>query len=109
MAPQNTGGGISLTSTPKPATPLEDPTASPARTDAGYTGPALMDPSAGKQKIPVEERPKRFADGGFLYYFGFNHRVAECVATMKAQTFKVAGTEVKEVETRLSSGELGQD
>jgi hypothetical protein len=35
--------------------------------------------------------------------------VAECAARKKAQTFKVAGVEIKEVGTKEGSEELGKD
>ena len=75
----------------------------------GYTGPAPMDLSAGRRRISDEERAKRFADGRCLYCGGFNHRAAECAARKKAQTFKAAGAEVKEVGTREGSEESGKD
>jgi len=68
-----------------------------------------MDLSAGKRRISAEERAKRFADGRCLYCGGFNHRAAECAARKKAQTFKAAGAEVKEVGTKDGSEESGKD
>jgi len=68
-----------------------------------------MDLSAGKGRISAEERAKRFADGRCLYCGGFNHSAAECAARNKAQTFKAAGAEIKEVGTKEGSKELGKD
>jgi len=68
-----------------------------------------MDLSAGRKKISVEERVKRFVDGRSLYCGGFNHRAAECAARKKAQTFKAAGAEVKEVGTGTGSEESGKE
>jgi len=47
----------------------------------------------------AEERVKMFADRRCLYCGGFNHSAVECAVMFKAQTFKVAGAEVKEVGT----------
>jgi len=107
-AAQNKGCGIGFASSRPPPAPRAREIA-PAGTVAGYTGPAPMDPSAGKRRISAEERAKRFADGRCLYCGGFNHRAAECAARKKAQTFKAAGAEVKEVGTNDGSGELGKD
>jgi hypothetical protein len=68
-----------------------------------------MDLSAGKRRILAEERSKRFADGRSLYCRGFNHRVAECAASKKAQTFQAAGGRVKEVGTDQGSDEPGKE
>jgi hypothetical protein len=68
-----------------------------------------MDLHAGKKRISAEEWAKRFPDGRCLYCGGFNHRAAECVARKNAETFKVAGTEVKEVGTKEGSEESGKD
>jgi hypothetical protein len=68
-----------------------------------------MDLSAGQRRISAEARAKRFADGRCLYCGGFNHRVAECAARKKAQTFKMAGAEVKGVGTKDGSEKSGQD
>jgi len=65
-----------------------------------------MDLSAGRRRISAEERAKRFTNGRYLYCGGFNHRVAECAARKKAQTFKEAGEEIKEVRTGTGSEEL---
>jgi hypothetical protein len=59
-----------------------------------------MDLRAGKRRISAEERLKRFVDERCLYCGGFNHRAAECAARKKAQTFKMAGAEVKEAKTK---------
>ena len=67
-----------------------------------------MDPSAGRRRISAEERAKRFTDGRCLNCGGFNHRAAECAATKKAQMFKAAGAEVKEVGTGTGSEESGK-
>jgi hypothetical protein len=66
----------------------------PAGTFAGYTAPAPLNLSAGKQEISLEECAKRFVDGRCLYCGGFNHRAADCMARKKAQTFKAAGAEI---------------
>jgi len=68
-----------------------------------------MDLSAGKRSISAEERAKRFADVRCLYCVGFNNSAAECAARKKAQTFKVAGAEVKEVGTKEHSEDSGKD
>jgi len=107
-AAQNKGSGIGFASSRPPPAP-KAPEIAPAGTVAGYTGPAPMDLSAGKRRISAEERAKRFADGRCLYCGGFNHRAAECAARKKAQTFKAAGAEVKEVGTKDGSEELGKD
>jgi len=101
-AAQNKGGGVDFAS-PRPPPPPKAPETALAGTVAGYTGPAPMDLSAGRRRISVEEKAKRFADGRCLYCGGFNHRAAECAARRKAQTFKAAGAEVKEVETKEGS------
>jgi len=107
-AAQNNGSGIGFAS-PRPPSAQKAPEAAPAGTIAGYTGPAPMYLSAGKRRISAEERAKRFADGRCLYCGGLNHRVAECAARKKAQTFKAAGAEVKEVGTKDGSEESGKD
>jgi hypothetical protein len=107
-AAQNKRSGIGFASPRPPPTP-KAPEAAPAGTVAVYTGPAPMDLSAGKRRISAEERTKRFADGRCLYCGGFNHRAAECAARKKAQTFKAAGAEVKEVGTKEGSEESGKD
>jgi len=66
-----------------------------------------MDLSAGRRRISAEQRAKRFTDGWCLYCGGFNHRAAECAARKKAETFKVAGAEVKEVGIGTGSEESG--
>jgi len=68
-----------------------------------------MDLSAGKRRISAEERVKRFADGRCLYCGGCNHKAAECAARRKAQKFKAAGAEVKEVGTNESCEKSGTD
>jgi hypothetical protein len=105
---QNTGSGIRFSS-PRPPSAPKAPETALAGTVAGYTGPAQMDGSAGKRRISAEERVKRFADGRCLYCGGFNHRAAECAARKKAQTFKAAGAEVKELGTKEGSEASGQD
>jgi len=65
--------------------------------------------SASKRRISVEETAKRFADGRCLYWGGLNHRAAECAARKKAQTFKAAGGEVKEIQTKEGSEEPRKD
>jgi len=106
-AAQNEGSGIVFAS-PRPPPPPRAPEVASAGTVARYTGPAPMDLSAGKRRISAEERAKRFADGRCLYCSGFNHRVAECAARKKAQTFKAAGAEIKEVGTKDGSEEYGK-
>jgi len=105
---QNTKAGIGFTS-PRPPPAPKAPKAAPAKTVARYMGPAPMNFSTGKRRISAEERAKRFADGRCLYYGGFNHREAECAALKKAQMFKAAGAEVKEVGTKEGSEESGKD
>jgi len=107
-AARNKGSGIGFTSS-RPTPAPRAPETAPAGTVAGYTGPAPMDLSAGKKRISAEERAKRFANGRCLYCGGFNHRAAECAARKKAQTFKAAGAEVKEVGTKDGSEESGKD
>ena len=108
-AAQNTGGGTGFASSPKPPAPPKDPTGAPAGTVAGYTGLAPMDLSPGRRRISVEKRAKRFMVGRCLYCGGFNHRAAECAARKKAQTFKAAGAELKEVGTGAGSEESGKE
>jgi len=107
-APQNKGSGIGFAS-PRPPPAPKAPEVAPAGSVAGYTGPAPMDLSAGKKRISAEERAKRFAHGRCLYCGGFSHRAAECAARKKAQTFKAAGAEIKEIVTKEGSKELGKD
>jgi hypothetical protein len=107
-AAQNRGSAIGFASPRPPAAPKASD-AAPAGTVAGYTGPAPMDLSAGKRRISAEERAKRFANGKCLYWGGFHHRAAVCAARKKAQTFKAAGAEVKEVGTKDGSEESGKD
>jgi hypothetical protein len=108
MAAQNMRIRIGFAS-PRPPPAPKAPEAAPAGTVAGYTGPAPMDLSAGRRRMSAEERAKRFADGRCLYCGGFNHRVAECAARKKAQMFKAAGAEVKEVGTKEGSEKSGKD
>jgi hypothetical protein len=68
-----------------------------------------MDRSTGRRRILAEDRAKRFAHGRCLYCGGFNHRAAECAARKKAQTFKAAGAEVKDIGTMEGSEESGKD
>jgi len=107
-AAQNKGSGIGFASS-RPTPAPKAPETAPAGTVAGYTGPAPMDLSAGRRRISTEERAKRFADGRCVYCGGLNHRAAECAARKKAQTFKAAGAEVKEVGTKDGSEESGKD
>jgi hypothetical protein len=106
-ASQNTRVGVCFAS-PRPPPVPTDPERAPAGTVAGYTGPAPMDLSAGRWRISAEERANRFADGRCLYCGGFDHRAAECAARKKAQTFKVAGVEIKEGGTKEGSEESGK-
>jgi hypothetical protein len=105
---QNKGGGIGF-ACPRPPPPPKAPETAPAGTIAGYSGPAPRNLSAGGRGISAEERAMRFADVRCLYCGGFNHRAAECAARKKAQTFKAAGVEVKEVGTKDGSEESGKD
>jgi len=107
MAAPNKGSGIGF-AFPRPPPPPKPPEAAPAGTVAGDTGPAPMDLSAGNRRSSAEERAKRFADRRCLYCGGFNHRAGECAARKKAQRFKAAGAEVKEVGTKGGSEELGK-
>jgi len=107
-AEQTQGSMIGFASPRPPPTPKSSEIA-PAGTVAGYTGPAPMDLSAGKTSISAEETAKRFTDGRCFYWGGFNHRAAECAARKKAQTFKAAGAEVKEVGTKEGCEESGKD
>ena len=107
-AAQNKGGGIGFTS-PRPPHPPKAPDTAPAGPITGYTGPAPMDVSAGRRRISAEEKAKRFEDRRCLYFGGFNHRAAECAARKKAQTFKAARVEIKEVGTREGSVKSGKD
>jgi hypothetical protein len=68
-----------------------------------------MDHSRGKRWIAAEEWVDRFVDGRCLYCGGFNYRAAECAARKKAQMFKVAGAEGKEVGNKEGSEESGKD
>jgi len=107
-AAHNQGSRIGFAS-PRPPAPLKAPATAPARTIAGYTQPAPMDPRAGKRRTSAEERVQRFVDGRCSYCGGVNHRAAECAAWKKAQTFKAAATEVKEVGTNECSEGLGKE
>jgi hypothetical protein len=107
-AAQNKGSGIDFAS-PRPLPPPKAPETAPAGTIAGYTGPAPIELSAGRRRISAEERAKRVADGRCLYCGGCNHRAAECAARKKAQTFKAAGAEIKEVGTKEGSEESGKN
>jgi len=109
MTAQNTGGGTGFASSSRPPAPPTDSAGAPAGTVAGYTGPAPVDLSAGRRRISAEERAKRFTDGRCLYCGGFNHRAAECAARKKAQTFRVAGAEIKEVGTGTGSEDTGKE
>jgi hypothetical protein len=68
-----------------------------------------MDHSAGRRRISAEDRAKRFVDGRCLHCGGSNHRVVECAARKKAQTFKAAGAEVKDIGTKECSEESAKD
>ena len=107
-AAQNKGRGIGFAS-PRPPPPPKAPETTPVGMIAGYTGLAPMDVSAGRRRISAEKWAKRFADGRCLYCSGFKRRAAECPARKKAQTFKAAGAEIKEVGTREGSEESGKD
>jgi len=107
-AAQNKGGGTGSGS-PRPPSSLRVLEVVLAGTVVGYTGPAPVDLSAGRRRISAEERAKRFADGRCLYCGGFNHRAAECTARKKAQTFKAAGAQIKEVGTKEGFEESGND
>jgi hypothetical protein len=107
-AAHNKGGEVGFAS-PRPPPPPKTPETAPAESGAGYTGPVLMDLSAGRWRIAADERLKMFADGRCLYCGGFNHREVECVGRKKAQTFMAAGEEVMEVETKEGSEESGKD
>ena len=107
-AAQNEGWGMGFAS-PTPPPPPKTPETAPAGTVAGYTGPPPMDRSTGKRSILAKEGAKRFTEGRCLYCDGFNRGAAECAATKKTQTFKAAGLEIKEVETKDRSEELGND
>jgi hypothetical protein len=67
-----------------------------------------MDLSAGRRRIPDEERAKRCADGRCLYCGGFNHRAVDCAVRKKARSFKAAGAEVK-VFGKEDSTEKGKE
>jgi len=108
-AAHNRGGGTGFASSPKPPAPPRDPTAAPAGTVAGYTGPAPMDLSAGSRWISAEQRATRFMDERSSYSGGFNPRAAECTATKKAPTFRAAAEEIHELGTGAGSGESGKD
>jgi hypothetical protein len=56
-----------------------------------------------------EERARRFADGKCLYCGAFYHRVEKCAARKQAQTFKAAGVEITEVDTKEGSEKSGKD
>jgi len=105
---QNPGEAIGFASPRRPPSP-QAPETSSAGTIAGYTEPASVHLSAGRRRIQAEERAKRFADGRCLYCGGFDHRVAQCAATKKAQTFKPAGAEANGVGTQDGSQESGKD
>jgi hypothetical protein len=68
-----------------------------------------MNHTAGKRRISAEDRAKRIADGRCLFCGVFNHRVAECAPGKKAQTFKAAAAEIKNVGTKEDSEESGKD
>ena len=107
-AAQNTGGGAGI-AFPRPPPPPKGPETAPAGTVVGYTAPAPMDLSVGNRWILAEERAKRFAVWRCFYCAGFNHRVAECAARKKAQTFKAVEAEAKELGTKEGSEESGKD
>jgi hypothetical protein len=98
-----------LPSAPRAPVPRKAPEAAPAGTVAGYTGPTPMDLSAGRRRISDKERAKRFVDGRCLYYGGFNHRVVDCAVRKKAQSFKAAGAEAKEVGEKEDLKEKGKE
>jgi len=68
-----------------------------------------LDLTASKRRISAVEMAKRFADGRCCYCGGLNHRVADCAARKKAQTFKAAGAEIKDVGIGSSSKQSGKD
>jgi hypothetical protein len=94
---------------PRTIAPPKAPEVAPARTVAGYTGPAPMDLRAGRRRISDEDRAKRFADGRCLYCGGFNHRAVDCAVRNKARSFKAAGAEVKEAGEKEDSKGKGKD
>ena len=51
-AAKNKGGWTGFASSAGPLAPPKDPAGAPAGTVAGYTGPAPMDPSAGRRRTP---------------------------------------------------------
>ena len=102
-------GGVGIASSPEPPAPPKDPAETVARSVAGYTSLVLMDLNSGKRRVSVAEKAKRFVDGRCSHCGGFNHRAAECVASKKGKTFKVAGADVLEVGTRTGSKESGED
>lgn len=59
--------------------------------------------SADKRRISAEEKAMRFADERCLNCGGYNHCGADCAARKKAQTFKVEGVDIWEVETGTGS------
>jgi hypothetical protein len=107
-AAENQGSGIGFTS-PRPPAPPKAPETAPARTIAGYTGPAPMDLRPGKRMTLAEERAKRFVYRRCSYSGGFNDRAAECYREEKDQTFTAAAAEVKEVGTNKCFEGLGKE
>jgi hypothetical protein len=90
-AAQNHETGVGVAShRPPPAPPAPD--VAPAGTVTGYTGPAPMNHTAGKRRISAEERAKRFADVRCLCCGGFNHRVAECLSSIKGSDIQGVGS-----------------
>lgn len=56
-----------------------------------------------EKSVSAVARAKRFTEGRCLYYGVFNHRAVDCAVRKKAQTFKVAGGEIKDGETGTGS------
>jgi hypothetical protein len=85
-----------FTASPIVPVPLEQLGGAPAVTVNGYTGPATVNLSTGREVISVEENAERIVDGSCLYCVGFNHTAAEWAERQKAQTFQTAGGYVHE-------------
>jgi len=88
---------------------VKNPTGAPGRTQARYPGLRSRDCSTGKRKMLAEDRGKRSVDGRCLYYGGLNIWATDCAARNKAQTFKVAGAEIRVFGTRPDSEEFRND
>jgi hypothetical protein len=107
-AQHRSAGSTGSPSAPKTPTPPKTPKHASSGTDAGYTGTAPMDLSEGRRRKSDEERAMRFADGRCLYCGGLNHRAVDCAVRKKAQSCKVAGAEVMEVEEKDDSKGKGK-